>query len=109
MMCGTALCRIRSRSGSALMRTQKTLDELLPDDVAVSLMGLEDEVQRQRYKNQMRDVARRGKFVQAFDAQIRAYEKQAAAERKEQKAAEQAEREANRDHTIRLTGAPLAA
>lgn len=86
----------------------KTLDELLPDDVAVSLMGLEDEVQRQRYKNQMRDVARRGKFVQAFDAQIRAYEKQAAAERKEQKAAEQAEREANRDHTIRLTGAPLA-
>ncbi|MCQ5129117.1 DUF927 domain-containing protein [Butyricicoccus faecihominis] len=85
----------------------QTLDELLTDDVALSLLAIDDDVLRQKYKLRMRDIAKKNGFARGFDAQMRAYERQAAAAEKEAQQAERAEREAQRDHTIRLTGAPL--
>lgn len=85
----------------------QTLDELLTDDVALSLLAIDDDVLRQKYKLRMRDIAKKNGFASSFDKQMRAYERQAAAAEKEVQQAERAEREAQRDHTIRLTGAPL--
>ena len=93
--------------GFSFNEQAQTLDELLTDDVALSLIAVEDEVQRQKYKLRMREVAKKGGFARGFDAQMRAYEKQAAAAEKEAQAAEREEQAAKRDHAIRLTGAPL--
>lgn len=93
--------------GFSFNEQAQTLDDLLTDEVALSLLAVEDEVLRQKYKLRLREVAKRNGFARGFDAQMRAYERQAAAAEKEAQQAAHAEREAQRDHTIRLTGAPL--